>query len=178
MNGETKGDIRSRILIRQMTVDDIPKVRELETEIFTQPWSEQIFRDELGVDGRIYVAAEVDGRLMAYAGAMVVAEDGHVTTVAVDPSARRLRLATRMILVLVEGCMLLGARHLTLEVRVSNTGAQRLYTRFGMAPVGVRKHYYKDEDALIMWATDIDTPQYKERLDEIRAALDEEPTDG
>ena len=60
-----------------------------------------------------------------------------------------------------------GAKNLTLEVRVSNRNAQALYQRFGMAPVGVRKRYYKDEDALVMWVHDIDSPEYRERLDEI-----------
>ena len=59
-------------------------------------------------------------------------------------------------LALVDAATAAGARHLTLEVRVSNEGARRLYQRFGFAPVGVRKDYYRDEDALVMWATDID----------------------
>jgi ribosomal-protein-alanine N-acetyltransferase len=67
-----------------------------------------------------------------------------------------------------------GARHLTLEVRLSNSSAQGLYELFGFAPVGRRKNYYKDEDALIMWATDIDAPDYSERLAAIRFAVEEE----
>ena len=70
-------------------------------------------------------------------------------------------MATRLVLELVERSLDEGARHLTLEVRVSNHGAQRLYNRFGLAPVGVRKHYYRDEDALIMWVTDVDRPDYR-----------------
>jgi len=65
------------------------------------------------------------------------------------------------------------ARHLTLEVRVSNTSAQGLYERFGFDPVGRRKNYYVDEDALVMWATDIDTADYADRLSQIRASLGE-----
>jgi ribosomal-protein-alanine N-acetyltransferase len=64
-----------------------------------------------------------------------------------------------------------GANSLTLEVRFSNRNAQALYQRFGMAPVGVRKRYYKDEDALVMWAHDIDSDPYRERLEEIAGAL-------
>ena len=56
-------------------------------------------------------------------------------------------------------------------MRISNRKAQALYTKFGMAPVGVRKLYYRDEDALIMWVHDIDGDLYGERLDSIRQEL-------
>lgn len=103
---------------------------------------------------------------------MLIGEDAHVTTLAVEESERRLRLGTRLMLDLVECSLERGARHLTLEVRLSNTGAQRLYSRFGMAPVGVRKAYYRDEDALVMWATEIDGDDYADRLRRIKEALD------
>ncbi len=159
------------VTVRPMSVADVAAVRSLELEIFSQPWSERVFHDELEARDRIYLVAEVGGALAGYGGAMVVAEDAHITTLAVDPGARRLRVATRLILEMVEGVLGIGARHLTLEVRMSNRGAQRLYGQFGMAPVGVRKHYYDDEDALIMWATDIDGADYADRLASIRDAL-------
>ncbi len=159
------------IVIRPMTIDDVNPVRSLETEIFSQPWSERIFHDELGAHDRIYLVAAVEETIVGYGGAMVVVEDAHITTLAVDPEARRLRVATRVVLAIVERALEMGARHLTLEVRMSNRGAQRLYGEFGLAPVGVRKHYYRDEDALIMWATDIDGPDYAARLQGIRHAL-------
>jgi ribosomal-protein-alanine N-acetyltransferase len=66
-----------------------------------------------------------------------------------------------------------GARNLTLEVRVSNTGAQALYHRFGLAPAGIRKNYYVEtnEDALVMWAEDIDTPEYRDLLRRIERGV-------
>ena len=76
-------------------------------------------------------------------------------------------------LALVDAALAAGARYLTLEVRVSNEGARRLYQRFGFAPVGVRKDYYRDEDALVMWATDIDGDGYAERIASIREMLEE-----
>jgi [ribosomal protein S18]-alanine N-acetyltransferase len=60
-------------------------------------------------------------------------------------------------------------------VRASNRGAQELYRRFGFAPVGVRKNYYKDEDAIVMWATDIDTPDYTERIGSLRSDVEKAP---
>lgn len=158
--------------IRPMEPADLDRVLALERAVYPQPWTEGIFRDELAAPGRIYLVADVDGELAGFAGMMVVAEDGHVTNIAVDPSRRRGGVATRLVLELVDRGLAAGARHLTLEVRASNRSAQRLYTRFGMAPVGVRKDYYVDEDALIMWATDIDRPEYAARIAAIRAALE------
>ena len=64
-----------------------------------------------------------------------------------------------------------GATSLTLEVRMSNRGAQELYRQFGFGPVGVRKNYYQEvnEDALVMWAHEVDRPEYAELLDVHRA---------
>ncbi len=66
-----------------------------------------------------------------------------------------------------------GAGHLTLEVRVGNEAAQVLYRRFGFYPAGVRKNYYAEtnEDALVMWADDIATPEYRQRLAQIETAM-------
>jgi ribosomal-protein-alanine N-acetyltransferase len=101
-----------------------------------------------------------------------VEEDAHVTTLAVDPNVRRRRLGTRLMLELVDIALERGAKHLTLEVRMSNASAQALYQRFGFAPVGLRKNYYRDEDALVMWAIDIDTDEYAERIIGIRRSLE------
>jgi [ribosomal protein S18]-alanine N-acetyltransferase len=162
----------AELTIRPMDPRDLDAVLEMERAIYPQPWSRPIFDDELRQPGRVYVVALADGALVGYAGVMLVADDAHVTTLAVDPAARRDRIGTRLMLYLVERVLQMGARHLTLEVRMSNRAAQRLYSRFGMAPVGVRKAYYVDEDALIMWATDIDGDEYVLRIGEIRRRLE------
>ena len=67
------------------------------------------------------------------------------------------------------------ATAISLEVRVSNWGAQRLYSEFGFRPVGVRKNYYQEvnEDALIMWADGLQTPEYLDRIEDIIDSLPE-----
>ena len=162
---------RQTVTIRPMDREDIPEVATLEQVIYPQPWSPQVFADELGQPNRTYLVLESEGSIVAYAGLLLVEEDAHITTVAVDPSARRRRLGTRVMLALVDAAVAVGARHLTLEVRMSNAAAQRLYSRFGFAPVGLRKNYYKDEDALVMWAIDIDEDAYVTRLATIREEL-------
>jgi ribosomal-protein-alanine N-acetyltransferase len=138
--------------------------------VFPHPWTEGIFREELAAPNRQYFVAE-DDELAGYAGLMMIEGDAHVTNIAVVPEHRRRGIATKLMLEVVEAALAAGAQHLTLEVRVSNRDAQDLYRRFGLAPVGVRRGYYDGEDALIMWALDIDTPGYRERLDAIREGI-------
>ena len=163
----------SAVQIRKMVIADIPVVAELERAVYPQPWSMRVFVDELGLDSRIYVVAVADDAIVAYAGLLIVEDDAHITTVAVDPQARQKRIGTHLMIDLVDRALAIGAKHLTLEVRVSNSAARRLYERFGFAPVGVRKDYYRDEDALVMWAIDIDTQDYATRIADIRESLEE-----
>ena len=103
----------------------------------------------------------------------VVDDEAHVNNIAVDPAWQGRGLGAVLLFDLVRTALDRGARHLTLEVRVGNEPALALYRRFGMAPVGVRPNYYPEtgEDALIMWARDIDSEDYAERLAAIAAAV-------
>ncbi|MEZ5174652.1 MAG: ribosomal protein S18-alanine N-acetyltransferase [Acidimicrobiia bacterium] len=154
-----------------MSRADIPAVASLEAEIYPTPWAPRVFFDELALDNRSYVVVEGPPGIVGYGGLLIVEEDAHVTTVAVAPEHRGSRLGVRLMLALVDEALGRGARHLTLEVRVSNRSAQGLYERFGFNPVGRRKNYYADEDALVMWATDIDTPEYGDLIGDLRAEL-------
>jgi [ribosomal protein S18]-alanine N-acetyltransferase len=160
------------VILAPLTREDLDRVVALEARTYPTPWSAQVFEDELQAAGRSYLkAVDDDGRLLGYAGLMTIGDDAHITTVVVDESHRGGRIGTRLVLELVTSAIAGGARSLTLEVRVSNAAAQALYHRFGMSPVGVRKKYYIDEDALIMWAHDIDSPEYAARLEAIRQEL-------
>jgi ribosomal-protein-alanine N-acetyltransferase len=159
------------ITIRPMVEADIEAAAEIETATYPTPWTIGIFRDELGGRGRIYLMADVDGEPVGYAGLMIVGDEAHVTSVTVHPERRGERIGTRLMLRVVEAARAEGARSLTLEVRASNRAAQSLYQRFGMAPVGVRKAYYRDEDALIMWVHDLGGEEYHNRVEAIRAGL-------
>lgn len=142
-------------------------VLRIETEVYPRPWSMSLFLSELALrSSRAYFVARIGRTVVGYAGLMMTADDGHVTTIAVDPASQRAKVGTRLLLVLGREAIARGARCLTLEVRLSNHGAQELYRRFGFAPVGVRKNYYAEtkEDALVMWANDVDTPEYAELL--------------
>jgi ribosomal-protein-alanine N-acetyltransferase len=156
-------------MIRAMLRSDVPTVATLERDIYPQPWSARVFFDELGHANRSYVVATESDEILGYGGFMLVESDAHITTLGVAPGWRRRKLGTRILLALVERAVGRGARHLTLEVRSTNTDAQLLYERFGFSPVGKRKGYYQGEDAIVMWALDVDAEEYGTRLDDIRS---------
>jgi len=101
-----------------------------------------------------------------------------VTTLAVDPRWQRLQVGTRLLLGLAWEAIDREARSLTLEVRLSNKPAQELYRRFGFAPVGVRRNYYAEtsEDALVMWAHDIQRAEYVQLLEAQERAIEGDTT--
>ena len=147
-------------------------VVRIEEEAYPRPWSATLFLSELAQrSSRRYTVATIGPIVLGYAGLMMVDDEGHVTTLTVDPGWHHRGIGTVLLADLARAAPGLGVRHLTLEVRVGNTPAQALYRRFGFAPVGVRKNYYAEtgEDALIMWVRDIDTPAYAGRLASIEA---------
>jgi [ribosomal protein S18]-alanine N-acetyltransferase len=152
-------------------------VLRIEHQVYPRPWSASLFHSELALKStRAYYVARVGRDIVGYAGLMMTVDDGHVTTIAVDPSWHRHRIGTRLLLVLAREGIARGATSLTLEVRMSNRGAQELYRQFGFQPVGVRKNYYQEvnEDALVMWAHEVDGPAYSELLDSIERSLPDE----
>ena len=149
-------------------------VLRIEQQVYPRPWSTSLFLSELALRStRAYFVARVGRELVGYAGLMMTLDEAHVTTIAVDPKWHRSKIGTRLMLVLVREALTRGATAVTLEVRMSNVGAQDLYRRFGFAPVGVRKNYYQEvnEDALVMWVHEADQPQYGALLDSIERVL-------
>ena len=145
----------------------VRSVLRIEEQVYPRPWSMSLFLSELALrTTRAYFVARVGREVVGYAGLMMTAEDGHVTTIAVDPKWHRHKIGTRLLLGLAREAIARGAENLTLEVRLSNKGAQDLYRRFGFSPVGVRKGYYQEtnEDALVMWVHEVNTPEYAELL--------------
>ena len=124
----------------------------------------QVFQDELAAENRIYLVAEDDGAVVGFGGLMVVGDEAHVTNLLVSKHRRRSGLGRGLMIALIESGISAGARHLTLEVRKENVAARALYSRLGLAPVGFRPRYYGDDDALILWAHDVDRPGYLENL--------------
>jgi ribosomal-protein-alanine N-acetyltransferase len=162
------------VVLTPMRRRHLRAVLRIEEAAYPRPWTMGLFLSELALrDQRTYLVAKVEGRVVGYGGAMYVLPDAHITTLAVEGERRRHAIGTRLLLALTRAAITKGATALTLEVRAGNHAAQELYRRFGYAPAGIRKGYYADtgEDAIVMWAHDIDRPEYTERLDGIAATI-------
>jgi ribosomal-protein-alanine N-acetyltransferase len=149
----------------------------IETQVYPRPWTMSLFLSELGLRAtRAYYVAKVGRDVVGYAGLMVTVDEGHVTTIAVDPAWHRHQIGTRLMLALAHEAIAREVAALTLEVRVSNAGAQALYQQFGFTSVGVRKGYYAEtnEDALVMWSRQIDSEEYAIRLAGLADGVDGE----
>jgi [ribosomal protein S18]-alanine N-acetyltransferase len=169
-SGRVAGAVRIVALRRR----HLRSVVQIEEANYPRPWSSTVFLSELAQRrSRRYTVATIGPLVVGFCGLMIVAEDGHITTLTVDPAWHRRSIGTVLLLDQARAAPSLGVRHLTLEVRASNAPAQQLYRRFGFAPVGVRRNYYPEtgEDAIVMWARDIDTPEYARRLEGIDARL-------
>jgi ribosomal-protein-alanine N-acetyltransferase len=120
------------------------------------------------------VVARADDQIVGFAGLWVMVDEAHVTTFAVDPRWRRRGVGERMLLALLDLSISRRAREATLEVRLSNFPARKLYEKYGFRPVGIRPRYYSDngEDALIMTTEPLASPAMRERVERLRAALD------
>ncbi|MBY0219391.1 ribosomal protein S18-alanine N-acetyltransferase [Paenibacillus sp. CC-CFT742] len=140
---------------RLMTLNDIPDVMVIEHEAFTMPWTEEAFRNELTNNHFAkYMVMELEGRAIGYAGMWTIMDEAHITNIAVREAYRGRKLGEKLLDELMKTAAYLGMERMTLEVRVSNLVAQRLYEKKGFESAGLRKGYYSDnqEDAMIMWA--------------------------
>lgn len=111
--------------------------------------------------------------IAGFAGMWCVYDEAHVTTIGVDPHYRGRGFGEVLLLSLFDEAARRGANWLTLEVRVSNDVAQRLYAKYGMSVQGTRKHYYSDngEDALVMWSRSLRDPIYLTEIEKLRGEL-------
>ncbi|MBV9227703.1 MAG: ribosomal protein S18-alanine N-acetyltransferase [Chloroflexi bacterium] len=111
--------------------------------------------------------------IIGFAGLWLMVDEAHITTIAMHPGYRRLGLGEFMLASLIDISYDIGAKWVTLEVRVSNYTAQNLYRKYGFREAGLRHRYYSDnqEDALIMWTDEINSPSYKQKFLELKSAL-------
>ncbi|MEK7862500.1 MAG: ribosomal protein S18-alanine N-acetyltransferase [Chloroflexota bacterium] len=166
------------IVIEDMRIEDIDAVQEVERASFPIPWPANAFRHELTQNKNAhYIVAKEGERIVGYAGLWLSLDEAHITTFAVLPDQRRRKIGERMLVAIFDKAAKLGAEWLTLEVRASNMPAQRLYEKYGFRPAGVRRRYYSDnnEDAIIMWTERLRDRAVRERVESLRAALEEQP---
>ena len=145
--------VLSSLIIREMTQDDIVRVSEIEEECFSMPWKPDDFREMIERDNMSYVVACLGDQIIGGAGIRCIVGDGEITNVAMTASERGKGYSKPMMEALLEIGRGLGCEAFTLEVRVSNTPAIRLYKSLGFVEEGIRPRFYEHpvEDALIMW---------------------------
>jgi ribosomal-protein-alanine N-acetyltransferase len=163
-----------------MTLEDLPAVHAIERASFVSPWPDEAYRNEIRTNRLAsYVVARLEHAVVGFGGLWVMVDEAHVTSFAVDPRWRRRGVGERLLLALLDLAVRRQAREATLEVRLSNIPARKLYEKYGFRPVGIRPRYYSDngEDALIMTTDPLDTPALRERHAGIRDALDARPID-
>jgi ribosomal-protein-alanine N-acetyltransferase len=151
-------------------------VMAIERQVYPRPWSPNLFLSEMSESrNRCYLVARMDREVVGYAGMICYGDEAHVTNIAVDPMHHRHKIASRLLHDIIRQAIDMEAQAVSLEVRVTNWAAQRLYGRFGFRPVGVRKNYYQEinEDALIMWLDDIRGIEYDRRLRELMERVPE-----
>jgi ribosomal-protein-alanine N-acetyltransferase len=142
--------------VERMRAADLDEVLAIERVSFSMPWSRGAFLYEMEQNqvARCYVIRD-DGRVVGYVCLWEVADELHITNIAVHPSARRRGLGRRLLGHMLDDARQRALRLVVLEVRPSNTEARALYESFGFRVVGRRRGYYYDtgEDALVMEAT-------------------------
>ncbi len=161
------------LVLTPMVRGDLRDVLGIERQSPTSAWTKSMFVQELRANNRHYICAHLGEGVVGFGGLIVITGEGHIANLGVHEDFRRLGIATQLLLDLVAAAVEMDCRALTLEVAVSNHAAQALYSRFGFVPAGVRKNYYSatNEDALIMWAHDIDLDQFAERMLVIQRSL-------
>jgi ribosomal-protein-alanine N-acetyltransferase len=189
------------LIIQPMQPAHLPAVMEIERQAFSLPWPEHAYRHELTQNEfahyyvlcpRIDTPASMPvsawqrlwqalrrcptaptGPIWGYAGFWLMYDEAHISTLAVRIEHRRQGLGELLLVALLEEATRLGAVRATLEVRVSNTAAQSLYTKYGFEQVGRRKAYYSDnrEDALILTTPDFAASAYRELIETRRCDL-------
>ena len=159
------------IKIQRMQKSDVDNVINIEEKAYGEHhWSKESFLNELSNDlARYYAAFDINGNLVGYAGCWQILEEVHITNIAVSPDFRRQKIGERLLRQIIDDCYKNKAKYITLEVRVSNNAAIKLYEKYGFKSLGTRKGYYQNnnEDALIMWTENIFYDKFKLNYEKI-----------
>jgi ribosomal-protein-alanine N-acetyltransferase len=167
-----------KLMIEAMRLEDVDEVQRIEQASFSTPWPSNAYRSELQTNRfASYLIARIDETIVGYGGMWLMVDEAHITTFAVHPAWRRQGIGERLLLAFLDLARDRHAREATLEVRLSNLPARRLYEKYGFRPVGLRPRYYSDnnEDALIMTTEPLSDPRLRARIERLRAALDDAP---
>ncbi len=146
-------------ILRSMLMEDIPQIVEIEKKSFPTPWSPYAFsceiRDNEFAHYLVVTDVEDQEKVFGYGGMWIIVDEAHITNIAIAPASRGKALGEFLMNGLISLAYSKRVSRMTLEVRVSNKTAQKLYEKLGFKSAGIRPGYYidTDEDAIIMWKT-------------------------
>lgn len=158
------------VQIRRLVVADLDQIMEIEPVAFgSHHWSRESFINEINNSGGIYytlIEPSTD-TVLGYSGFWLIDDEAHITTLAVHPDYRREGLGELLLINDIQAALKVNATRMTLEVRVSNDAAQKLYYKYGFKSLGLRRKYYQDnsEDALVLWTENIKSDEFKNLVD-------------
>ena len=143
------------MILREMLVDDLDQVMEIEEELFSVPWTKEGFLTFLMKENGMFLVVEEKDRILGYCGLLTVLDEGDVTNVAVRRDRQREGIGNFLMESMIRLAEERGIAMIHLEVRAGNETAIRLYERQGFVRDGLRKGYYTDptEDAVLMTRT-------------------------
>ena len=138
--------------LREMMVEDLDQVMEIEQDLFRVPWTREGYFTFLTRNDAMFLVVEEKGQILAYCGLLMVLDEGDVTNVAVRRDRQKEGIGNFLIESLIRLAEGLGVTTIHLEVRQSNETALRLYERNGFTRDGIRKNYYENpvDDAILM----------------------------
>ena len=141
------------VTLNQMKASNLNDVLNVSSLSLKESWSRESLEKELSNPLAKYMVAEVNNKVVGFAGLWAICNEGHITNIAVHPNYRGQGIGSKLVESLIENSSSWYINSLTLEVRASNKIAQDLYKKYGFKEEGMRKHYYQDnnEDAIIMW---------------------------
>lgn len=167
--------------IRRMCREDVTQVTEIDREAFPTMWPPANYERELKISLAHYITACVDGtaterteeqHIVGFAGIWMIADEAHITNIAVRHSHQRQGIGEHLLIAMINLAIKQNAHILTLEVRASNTAAQKLYLKYGFTQIDIRRSYYTDnrEDAMVMTIGDIAGAVFQRRLHRLKKA--------
>lgn len=156
-----------------MTSGHVDAVMAIDSRVYARPWTRSMWIKEIEDVDRPHLVALDELEVVGHAGSMYALDEVHLTTVAVLPQRQGEGIASSLVLALLDEAVRAGSSSATLEVRAADRRTQRLYSRFGFSPAGVRRGYYTTptDDGIIMWLADLQSPELARRLDEIRSQI-------
>lgn len=161
--------VRQQLAIEPMRESDVPVVQDIERYIFSTPWPRNAYYRELASRNSAYyvVLRSEDERgnsaVVGYGGMWRMYDEAHVTTIGVRQDLHHQGYGRILFAGLIQSAYEMGAKWVTLEVRVTNDNAMRMYEAYGFKVIGRRKGYYTDngEDAIVMWSDSIYSPRFR-----------------